>query len=358
MIAIVALSLPTLAQVVPGDPNPPLRLFGVPLVGFTRENGTKLLMTLVLVTIVVALSWLLRLIEKQALKRRRNQRIAFWMRQGTNLLLALVLVLGLVSIWFNDASHLAMFMGLVSAGVAFALQKPISAFAGYVVILRGKTFNVGDRIVMGGVRGDVIDLGFYQTTIMEMGEPPATQDASPAVWVHARQYTGRVVTVPNSLVFDGPIFNYTRDFPFLWEEMHLPISYKDDWRRAEQILLDVANRHTVKVQELSKDAIEEMERRYFTKISDLRPQVYVRLTDNWVELAVRFIARTHGIRDLKNAMSREILEELEKAHIGIASSTYDIVGMPPLQVQIDDDGGGGGGNGARPEEHTQHAART
>lgn len=237
-------------------------------------------------------------------------------------------------------------MGLVTAGVAFALQKPITAFAGYIVILRGKTFNVGDRIVMGGVRGDVIELGFYQTTIMEMGEPPPVQDAPPAVWVQARQYTGRVVTIPNSMVFDGPVFNFTREFPYLWEEMQLSISYKDNRRRAEQILLEVADRHTVKTQDLGAQAMKEMEKRYFTRFAELKPKVYLRLTDNWVELTLRFIARTHGIRELKNVMSREILEALEKDGIGIASSTYDLVGMPPLRVQFESPVGNGQGGHA------------
>jgi small-conductance mechanosensitive channel len=254
-------------------PNPrttPIRIFGITLVGMTRDNAIKLLMTVILIAVLIGLSWGLRALSKLAFSRTNSQKVIFWVRQAINLLLLIIFFIGIISIWFSETANLATFMGLVTAGVAFALQKPISAFAGYIVILRGKTFNVGDRIVMGGVRGDVIELGFYQTTIMEMGEPPPVQDAPPAVWVHARQYTGRVVTVPNSMVFDGPVFNFTRDFPFLWEEMQLPVSYKDDRTRAEKILLEVADRHTVKLQEMSRDAIEEMHRRYFTKDSSHR----------------------------------------------------------------------------------------
>ena len=312
----------------------PLQIAGVKLVGFTRRNAEKLLFTAILVVAVVGLAWLLRAAARLVFSRSKSQKVIFWVRQAINLLLAIVALIGFVSIWFSDSGRLATFMGLVTAGVAFALQKPISAFAGYIVILRGKTFNVGDRIVMGGVRGDVIELGFYQTTIMEMGEPPPVQDAPPSVWVEARQYTGRVVTVPNSMVFDGPVFNFTRDFPYIWEEMRLPISYKDDRRRAEQILLEVGRRHTVKMQEMGEAALGELERRYFTKPADLEPQVYLRLTDNWVELALRFLAKTHGVRDLKNRMSREIIDALDAAHIGIASGTYEVVGMPPLHIQL------------------------
>ena len=245
----------------------------------------------------------------------------------------MVLVLGLVSVWFDDPTRLATALGLVTAGLAFALQRVITALAGYIVILQGKTFNVGDRITMGGVRGDVIALGFIQTTIMEMGQPPAVQNADPAMWVRGRQYTGRVVTVTNDKIFTEPVYNYSRDFPYIWEEMVLPISYTADRRRAEQVMLEVAERHTIHYSRLSVESIEEMQRRYFMKSADMRPKVFFRLTDNWLELTVRFIAEEYGIRDLKDAMSRDILEALDEAGIGIASATFEVVGLPPLRVE-------------------------
>ncbi len=111
----------------------------------------------------------------------------------------------------------------MTAGLAYALRRVATALAGYIVILRGKTFNIGDRIVLGGVRGDVIGLGFLQTTIMEMGQPPSVQSADPAMGVEARQYSGPIVTVANAKIFDDAVFNYTRDFSFIWEELHIPI---------------------------------------------------------------------------------------------------------------------------------------
>nr|WP_246733484.1 mechanosensitive ion channel domain-containing protein [Methylobacterium sp. BTF04] len=149
----------------------------------------------------------------------------FWTRQGISLLAAVLLILGLLSIWFNDPSRLATAFGLMSAGLAFALQQVVTSLAGYFVILRGATFTVGDRISMGGVRGDVLRLGFIQTTIMEMGQPPSVQGADPAMWVKSRQFTGRIVTVSNAKIFSEPVFNYTRDFPFIWEEMAIPVTY-------------------------------------------------------------------------------------------------------------------------------------
>ncbi len=121
---------------------------------------------------VEILGRLLNFIVSRIPRTRENYRFAFWLRQSVRLTLAIVLLVGLASIWFNDAYRLATALGLVTAGLAFALQKVVTAVAGYFVILRGKVFNVGDRIVMGGVRGDVIALRFTQTVIMEMGQLP------------------------------------------------------------------------------------------------------------------------------------------------------------------------------------------
>ena len=238
-----------------------------------------------------------------------------------------------MSIWFDNPQRLTTAIGLVTAGLAFALQNVVTAVAGYSVILRGNTFRVGDRIVMGGVRGDVIALSFLQTTIMEMGQPPPVQSASPAVWVQSRQYTGRVVTVSNGQIFTNPVFNYTRDFPYIWEEMMIPVAYTDDRAKAEEILLAAASRHALDRNSVSQADLDLMAQRYLITVEDLAPKVYYRITDNWLELTVRFLYNVRGVRDLKDAMSRDILKGFDAAGIGIASATYDIVGFPPIRLE-------------------------
>lgn len=317
-------------------PQGAVQLFGVKLVGITGANGKKMLFSIAYILIVWLLAWGIGALAR-VLIRKRSLRVAFWIEQAIHLLSAAMLLIGVCSIWFDDPARLATALGLVAAGLAFALQRVITALAAYIVILRGKTFNVGDRIVMGGVRGDVMDLGFIQTTIMEMGQPPAVQDADPAMWVKARQYTGRIVTLTNDKIFDSPVYNYTRDFPFIWEEMTIPIPYKADLPRAEEIMLAAAQKLTIPARELGEKALAELQRRFFVAPADLEPRVFVRLTDNWVELTVRFITQDHAIRDVKDRMGRQILQGLNQAGIGVASSTYDIVGMPPLNIRMDSD---------------------
>ena len=310
-----------------------VQLFGVKLVGVNAENGKKFLFSVVFVAVVMLLGHLLRWLAHRKTWSKSEKRFAFWTHQGISIAIAITLLVGLISLWFDNPATLTTAAGMVTAGLAFALQRVVTAFAGYLVILRGKTFSVGDRITMGGIRGDVIELTFLQTVIMEMGQP-AEGDAGDQAWVQARQYTGRIVRVTNAVIFDTPVYNYTREFPYIWEEMRLPIPYTADRNRAEQILLEAARKHTTQIAELGDQAIKELERRYVLKRSDLDPQIYWRLTDNWVEMTVRFLVHDSGIRSVKSAMSRDIIKELDNAKIGIASGTYDVVGMPPLNVHL------------------------
>ncbi len=316
-------------------PNGALQIFGIRLVGMTADNARKLAASLIFIAALWVLTRILKFVLGRLSRSHEGKRVEFWSKQGIHLLTAVVTIVGLLSIWFDNPARLGTFAGFVTAGVAFALQRVITALAGYFVLLRGNVFNVGDRIMMGGVRGDVIALGFIRTTIMEMGQPPGEQSDPPGMWVQARQYTGRIVTVTNDKIFDEPVYNYSRDFPFVWEEMRVPVSFKDDRRRAEQILLEAAQQHTVHLEQMSEEALAEMERRYFMHRAEIKPKVYLRITDNWVELTVRFIAPQYDIRALKDKMSRQILSELEQAGIGIASGTYDIVGLPPVKVQLE-----------------------
>ncbi len=309
-----------------------VRFLGVTLVGVTKETGTKVLFTLVFVLVIVALRRLAAILMRRVLGGRVADPRRFWTRQGVQVVTAIVLVLGVLSIWITPGTNVTTGVGLISAGLAFALQQVITSLAAYFVILRGDTFGVGDRITLGGVRGDVVRLGFLKTTIMEMGQPPSVSAADPAVWVNSRQYTGRLVTVTNGVIFQDPVYNYTRDFPYLWEEIVLPFPYAADRARSEAIMLAAAADHAVIGEPAAAAALAYMRTRYAMSDASLEPAVYYRLTDNWLELSLRFLVPARGVREIKDRMSRQLLAQLDAAGIELASTTYDVVGLPPIRL--------------------------
>jgi small-conductance mechanosensitive channel len=310
-----------------------VHLYHVTLVGVNQTNAEKVLLSLALIAFTLIVRYVLHYLLRIVRKFSWAERFRFWGHQAINLLTAAFFIVALISIWVGPHSNLATVGGLIGAGIAFALQKFIIAIAGYVVILRGKTFSIGDRVIIGGVRGEVIALDFFQTTVLEMGQPPSVEtQADPAMWVMARQYTGRIVVVTNGIIFDEPVYNYSRDFPFLWEEIHVGVGYNDKYAQAEQILLEVARKHTVAIAEMTTQAQRHLKHVYDLEAPSVQPRVFYQMTDNWVDLALRFIVPDRGIREIKDAMFRDILQRFKEAGISVASGTYDIVGLPPIRI--------------------------
>jgi small-conductance mechanosensitive channel len=304
-----------------------MELFGVKLLGLSEETLRKALLTLAFTLGIFLLRFLLASVARVFTRNRPRER--FWIRQMLGVSSAVLLVLSLLSIWFDDPARLATGVGLVSAGLAFALQKVVTSIAGYLVIIRSQVFRVGDRITMGGVRGDVLSLGFLKTTIMEMGDP--TEEAN-NVWVHGRQYTGRIVTVTNDKIFEEPVYNSTRDFPYIWEEIRVPITYATDRALAERILLDAAGKATADTQKEAQLHVHKMGETYEVDVGKLSPSVYYRITDNWLELTLRFLVSDRSSREVKDIISRLILKRFDEEKIGIASTTIDIVAFPKMSL--------------------------
>jgi small-conductance mechanosensitive channel len=295
----------------------------------------RLATTIGLVVAVLVAGALIRAAATAMLHGNNGDRPRFWITQIVRILTVAAVVAGIVVLWKAEVPQMGMVGGWIAAGLAVALQRVVTAFAGYVIILRGRIFTVGDRITIGGVRGDVVALGFMQTTVMEMGQAPAEKADEPSMWVHGRQYSGRIVRITNDKVFDTPIYNYTREFPYLWDEIVLPIPYGQDYAHAERILLAAADTHTNAIEVEAHAALAKFQEKYFlVEAPEVDSRVYVRLTDNWIELSLRFMGRDHGIRGLKDAMYRDILTGLAQAKIDVASGTYAITEFPVVRVAL------------------------
>ena len=307
-----------------------VRLFGVTLIGATPHNLHKLVLTAIFIVIAFAVGWIIRQVLKLFIGSEAGTRFQFWARQGVSLVIAAILILGVMSIWFDSPARLAAFLGLVGAGVAFALQRVITAVAGYFVILRGKTFNVGDRILMGGVRGDVVGLSFMQTRIMEMGQSPR-EESDKRSWVRSRQFTGRIVTVTNDKVFDEPVYNYTHEFAYLWDEVSVPVRYSSDFTAAEKCMLSAARWHALTQEKVGSNEVRRLESRFGIDVGDIDPQVFWRITEDWLELTVRFLGPDHGIRGIKDKMARDIIAGFARAGVEVGATRQEAVAGPSVR---------------------------
>ncbi|MGC9520698.1 MAG: mechanosensitive ion channel family protein [Anaerolineae bacterium] len=197
----------------------------------------------------------------------------------------------------------------------------MGSFAGYLSIVIGDIFRIGDRVRIGNVIGDVIDIGILRTSLMEIGE-----------WVKAEQYTGRIVTVANRSIFTDPVLNYTARWPYLWDEITIPISYDSDWRLARDIVMERAQAYTAELQAKASAELQDMMRRYPVQETTVEPTLYVVMTDNWIEMTLRYVVKVRQRRAVAAALHRELLEHFEaEPQVSVASATFEIVGLPPIR---------------------------
>jgi small-conductance mechanosensitive channel len=270
------------------------------------------------VVVSYSLSWVLT-------RRAGDEYARHYVRRAVHFVVFLVALIAVGFVWQVYGSRAGLGFGFFAAGLAFALQEVIGAVAGWFNILLGGIYRVGDRIEIAGVRGDVIDITPLRTKLLETGvsEPPPTGNpASTDYWVHGRQPTGRLVVVSNKATFDEPVFNYSTMWEFVWQEVTFPISYDDDWHVAEEIIDGEAR--AISATKEAQHAMHEMQRRYPVPHGELEPRVYVRATDNYMELSARFVVPVRTSRTAVNDLTRRIRERLDGAGIPIASSTMDI----------------------------------
>ena len=226
-------------------------------------------------------------------------------------------IVALAIVWRSLAGNVGVILGFAAAGIAFAMQEVIGAIAGWFNITSGRIYRIGDRIELGGVRGDVIDITLLRTKMLEIGS--AEDDKS---WVKGRQHTGRIVAVSNKSTFTSPVYNFSAIFEFIWEELTVPIAYRSDWHEAETIIKEEAVQASAS--EGARAAITAMERRYPIPHAEVEPRVFVRATDNWMELSARFVVPVRQARTAKDAMIRRIRERLDAAGVEIASETEEV----------------------------------
>ncbi len=231
-----------------------------------------------------------------------------------------------LTIVFNDRlGQLTVVFGVVGAGVAFALQEVIASFAGWIAISSGQFYKPGDRVQLGGIMGDVIDISILRTTVMEIG-----------AWVKADQYNGRIVRIANSFVFKEPVFNYSADFAFVWDEITIPVKYGSDHRLARQILQQVADEVVGEYVPQAKAEWKHLVHKYLIEDARIEPLVTLVTNDNWIEFTLRYVVDYKARRIKKDQLFTRTLDEFldTDGQVAFASTTVHLVETPVFDVRI------------------------
>lgn len=237
----------------------------------------------------------------------------------------LIVLLILMAVTVGSLKDYTVIIGLFTAGITFTLQELILSIAGSFYIFFVRVYKPGDRIEINNIKGDVIDVDSVYTTIMEMGE-----------WVSSDNYTGRIVKISNAFVFKGPIKNYSMDFPFVWDELNILITYGSDIPLAKNIILESAELLLLNYAQNSKAKWQEMVVRYYIENATLEPTLAMSLTDNWVQLNLRYITDYKLRRITRDELFKEIELAILKTNgkVKLASTSLQLLQIPPLDINL------------------------
>ena len=260
------------------------------------------------------------LVEEAIVRRIADGRMRYTVRKATSLLaIALTLVI-VLRIFIPNPEALLVAYGLMGAGVAIALQDLFKNFAGSITLFLSGSFSVGDRVEINGVYGDVVDIGLFYSTLLEIRE-----------WVAGDQATGRLLSVPNGAVLSGVVKNYTKHHPFLWDEIQVVITNDSDWRAAMHILGTLAFTKTEPTIEVGRESLAHLRQQYYIDARNLEPAVYMEDHENGTQLSLRYVVEAHERRQVNHELWEEISDAFAE-HPGIALAPVTFASVTPPHV--------------------------
>ena len=285
------------------------------------ESGTlnRLLWTLIALLAVLVL----RRVARRIVARNVNlEESAYRANKLINYLATGFFLATMAFIWIEAFDDLPTYLGLVSAGIAIALADVLKNMAGWVYILSRRPFQVGDRIEVSQFKGDVVDIRLFRFSLMEIQG-----------WVEAEQSTGRLVHVPNGMVFNKEVANYTEGFAYIWHELPVLITFESDWKLAERLILDILEDDAPDVHGAAGATIKATASRYSIRVGTLTPTVYLSVRDSGVLLTARYLVEARTRRGRDDRIWRSILDAFaEQPTVELAYTTVRTYFRDPIRI--------------------------
>lgn len=262
--------------------------------GMGSTSIIKLLVTMAIIVVLSLLRWaFIAVVYRRTDEPRSRYR---WRKIGTYSLTAVGIIL-VGRVWLEGIQSLVTYLGLLSAGLAVALRDPIVNWFGWIFVGSRRPFAVGDRIQIGPMAGDVIDIGVSTFSVLEVSTPE-----------EGEQITGRIVHIPNGKVFVEPVINITQGFNYVWSEIPITVTFESDWHRAKQLLENILLKRVESVTEEASRFIQEASRKFLIRSANVRPVVYTRIVSDGIELTLRYICEARSRRKTSQAVCEEVLE--------------------------------------------------
>ncbi len=266
------------------------------------QLGIQIDLKIVTSLLIIAGVWIAqRIVSRVVAQRIHDVRYRYHWQKTTGYIAAIFGMLLIGIVWIESVQAFIAFMGLLSAGLAIALKDLIVEFVGWLFIIWRQPFLVGDRIQIGELAGDVIDIRIFQFTILEIGN-----------WVDADQSTGRIIHIPNGRIFSEYLANYSRGLQYLWNEISVIITFESNWKKAKAILQKIVDIEAKEVSEAAARQLEKTSGKFLIFYKALTPTVYTRVEKYGISLTIRYLCEPRHRRGSTQEIWEAVLEEFAK----------------------------------------------
>src|SRR5713226_208721 len=276
----------------------------LPLIQSEADLGRRFLRGFALVVIVLATA---KAVRVYAIGRIEDTVTRFTLRRILLLVAGLLIAVIVISVVFVNWYGALTALGIGSIIVGLAVQTPMKSFIAWIYILVRRPFRVGDRIKIGDATGDVIDVGYLDTTLWEFG----------GQYISGDHPSGRTIRFPNEKVLDSIIYNYSWAlFPYIWNEIKFQIAYQSDLEFLAKTMQRVVE------EEIGEEMIERVgvyrDLLARTPVDELqvheRPRVIFRVDEvTWIDAIVRYLVPPREAGSIKTRLIPKLLTALNAA---------------------------------------------
>ncbi|MEG1278778.1 MAG: mechanosensitive ion channel [Cellulosilyticaceae bacterium] len=252
------------------------------------------------IALLIILEGVRRTVLRKVIRNKVDIKEQYNKKKSINGIFIIVDLILLATVWYSWSTYIVTFIGVFSAGLAIAMKDVIINIVGGVYIIWAKPFQIGERIEINGYIGDVVDLGFFQFSMLEVGNR-----------VGGEQSTGRIIQVPNMQIFSTPIENYEKGFRYIWHEIKIELQKESSWEEAKLILQALLEELTQEVTSEAKEQIKDAGKKYLIYYSYLTPIVYTSFEKGGIVLTGRFLCEPRQTRVVENNIWERFLNNIK-----------------------------------------------
>jgi len=234
-------------------------------------------------------------------RQTHDAKLRYRWQKATTYFVSLIGILMLGRVWFGGFHEAGNFLGLFAAGIAIALKDILVNIAGWLFMVWRRPFSVGDRIQIGTMAGDVIDVRLFHFTLNEIGN-----------WVDADQSTGRVIHIQNGRVLTDVIANYSEGFEYIWNEIPVLVTMESDWERAKELLLEIVQRDSADIVKAAEESVKHSTKKFMILYTTLTPTVYTKVGEDGVVLTMRYLCEPRKRRVTEQTIWEDVLRTFAK----------------------------------------------